>query len=42
MSLIHEVNVQGIHELRGHMMESTIHLNVHIEVLFVNHNLDIL
>ncbi len=42
MSLIHEVNVQGIHELKGRKMGSTIHLNVHIEVLSVSYSLDII
>jgi divalent metal cation (Fe/Co/Zn/Cd) transporter len=37
MSLIHE----GVHELKDHMMGSTIHLDLHIEVLSVSHNLDI-
>jgi divalent metal cation (Fe/Co/Zn/Cd) transporter len=39
MSLIHEVNVQGVHELKGRKMGSTIHLNVHIEVLSVSSNI---
>ncbi len=42
MSLIHEVNVHGVHELRGRKMGFTIHLNVHIEVLFVSYSLDII
>jgi hypothetical protein len=41
MSLIHEVNVHGVHELRGPRMWFTIHLNVHIEVSFMNYSLDI-
>jgi divalent metal cation (Fe/Co/Zn/Cd) transporter len=42
MSFIHEVNVQGVYELRGRKMGSTIHLNVHIEVFYVNYSLDII
>jgi divalent metal cation (Fe/Co/Zn/Cd) transporter len=41
LSLMHEVNVQGVHELRGRRMGSTIHLDVHIEVLSVSYSLDI-
>ncbi len=42
MSLIHEVNVKGVHELRGRRMGFTIHLNLHIEVLSTSYNLDII
>jgi divalent metal cation (Fe/Co/Zn/Cd) transporter len=42
MSLIHEVDVHGVHELKGHMMGSTIHLNVHIDVFSVNYSVDII
>ncbi len=42
MSLIHEVNVKGIHELRGRTMGSTIHLNLNIEVFSTIYNIDII
>ncbi len=41
MLSIHEINVQGVHELKGCRMGFTIHLNVHIEVLSLSYNLDI-
>jgi divalent metal cation (Fe/Co/Zn/Cd) transporter len=42
MSLIHEINVHGVHELKGHKMGFTVHLNVHIEMISVNYSLDII